>query len=376
MKKLFALLLSFVMVYTIANAQTTTSTEEREQEDYEQYFDAKLRMDYRNATIEALNLTKEETVAFDPVFKNYMRAKRNLTEKKLDLVEDFKAEIAEDDSFENEQEDRADFIEDYWELAIDEMKLRKDYFDILEDKIAVDKAARFFLWEESMDTRMQRTNMIEVFPIIIKLNDLEGQSYNSNSEEQMNKKGKQATAYSNIGEPMNERETPKQNKDVKKNKSYSNATWKTTDKKAQNAINDLDTWVSSNKGLVDISHDYTYNGVSKILTALEAINDSDMMNRPSFGTEKVGIMKTAKQLRKDPYATTHADMAREIFISIADMFPNNENLSSTARSIKKDELLTKQSDTIYAFFEQANDRIQSMAKGYEMNDEAAGEDRK
>lgn len=57
--------------------------------DYERYFDAKLKMDYRNSTIKALDLTREEFIAFDLIFNIHMEKKQKLVEEGIELIEDF-----------------------------------------------------------------------------------------------------------------------------------------------------------------------------------------------------------------------------------------------------------------------------------------------
>ncbi|MEM8528708.1 MAG: hypothetical protein AAGG68_29000, partial [Bacteroidota bacterium] len=321
--------------------------------DYEKYFDAKLEMDYRNSTIKALDLTKEEVIAFDPIFNNYMEKMQKLEEKKMKLIADLKEELEEDDSEANEMEDRTDFVENYWEVEIDEMRVRKNYFDVLEDKIAKEKAMKFFLWEDFINKRMKQQTMYEFFPIVIEVEGYGNSEMNSENKSWKNSEDDRM-GYTNDSEADKRREEM-----TSKGASEGDAS-----NRVSMQAEKLNDWVSSNQGKVNISHEYTYDGLTHVLTTLEAMNSAGAIDNDSFDREKERIMNMAAKLKENTYSDGHADIAREALIATARLIPDSQELAAIARKIDKEVLMTKQASVIYDFFEQANEKLQRMSKDY------------
>ena len=84
MKKYLMLTLCCLGMLVSVSAQNETASNNKvSDEDIQRYVDAKLEIKYREATIEALELTKDEILAFDPIFKKYLDAKERMTEKKI-----------------------------------------------------------------------------------------------------------------------------------------------------------------------------------------------------------------------------------------------------------------------------------------------------
>lgn len=337
MKKYLMIVLCFCISFSTAIAQESMTIEDSDgemvsMEDFERYVNSALEMDYRNTTIEALELTEEETIAFDPIFSSYMDKKKNLMQKRARMLKDFQEEMDPDDSAKNLKEDKADFIEDYWELTIDEMELRKDYFDKLEDKIALNKAIQFFVWEQMAESRMNQEMMVQLVPVLIRSNEMpDFMKYD----------------YS-IG---------------------SKGSSKDRSDRAMKSVKEFDKWVSKkNSGKVDLSHEYTYNGIKHLLNAVQSVSYTDNWNKNSVQSEKSRIMNMAAKLKENRYSDEHADLALKAFTAISDLMngmegPTNKmmiNLDKSAKAIDPDVLLTKQAQKVYTFFEEANRKLQSM----------------
>lgn len=131
---------------------------------YNRYLDARMEMDMRLVAIKELNLTSEEINQFNPVFDSYMAAKDKLSEKKFDLFDEYVEEIQEEEDKDDRAEETSDFIEDYWELEIEEKKLRKDYYDQMENVIPYQKAAEFFLFDETVENRIKHNTLMAKMP--------------------------------------------------------------------------------------------------------------------------------------------------------------------------------------------------------------------
>ncbi len=347
------------MLVSVSAQNETASNNKVSDEDIQRYVDAKLEIKYREATIEALELTKDEILAFDPIFKKYLDAKERMTEKKMRLLEDFREEMKEDDSVKNQNEDRADFIEDYWEVKIAESELRKDYFDILEDKIPVDKAAKFFLWEEMVEGQIRRNILAEVMPTFTKIEMIPTKPSKPKAQEM----DKDSSTDVDVKVKM------KDKKEVVKEEPKEVFTDKGIDQKmmtANFAINDFNIWVaSSNRGSVDISHDYTTAGLKQLVKTLTAIDETTKYDIPNLEAEKENIISTADYLQKDPMSTDHADKTKVAFTTIATLINNmtvngvaankQNNLMVITERIDPNQLMTKQADHVYDFFSGVND---------------------
>lgn len=150
-------------------AQLPTANSEATMEDYERYIDQRLEMNFRLNAMKSIELTPEEINAFNPVFDNYIAAKDRLSEKKFNILEEYAEEMEEEDDADDQAEETSDFIEDYWEAEIAEMELKKDYYDILENKIPYQKAIDFFLYEETVENGMKYDILSSKMPTIIKI---------------------------------------------------------------------------------------------------------------------------------------------------------------------------------------------------------------
>jgi hypothetical protein len=306
--------------------------------DYERMIENALEIEFRKYAIESMGLNKEEIIEFDPIFRDYMDKKNDLIERQFTCIERYQQEMAEDDRLEDELEETAEFVEDYWELKIDGAKLRNDYYDKLEDKIGPFKALEFFMIEESLENQVQQERVVEFIPVYITV-DKSSMGSNSSSNKWNNRSDRAQS-------------------DKWTKKGSSNASTYSSEVAAYNK------WVNNHKkGNVSLDHQYTHDGISQLTKTMVAIAKAQGLSASSYQSTKNELMKMADQLRKDPKSTEHADITRKAFESISSMLAtlhtkgkNSDSLSAVERAAKKinpDELLTNQAKHIHNFFASA-----------------------
>ena len=338
MKKLLLLLLvsiSFSLT-TFSQTTATTSAETATAEDYERMIDNFYTISFRSVAYDNLDLTADEIKALDPIYMEYMRDKAKLVDRRQNLIERYQDEMSEDDRREDEAEESAEFIEDYWEIGIDEQRLRKEYFDRMEDAISYRKAFQFFLLEEAIQGRMNEEKIVEIVPVYIDM--------------------------------------------TRPELTY------------RRDINIYNEWMVDVKGEVSLDHDYTYNGLQKLTRALEAaaiLSGSEVNNL----RERANTIQTkADKMRDNTYADTHADHAREAFLMVVSMVEDIQkdkaitvtdkhlnDLRMAAEKIDPDVLYTDQATHVYSFFDQAqavvNNIIQQVNWSVSEDTEANSDDK-
>lgn len=320
MKKFLMSLALAAAVSLPAVAQTTTPTTqtvsdraaEPQEEDFQRMMRNTYNVEMRAVSARALSLTADEIDGFTPVFMDYMKSKDRLTERRLSLVEEYRNEMAEDDTEKDETNETGDFIENYMEIDIAEMELKKDYFDVLEDEIGPMKALRFFELEDQFQNRVKRSMIMDMLPTMTILIPNYTTSY--------------------------DRE-----------------------------INDYRNWNKINiTGNVGVDHNFTYNGLEKLLTAAEAMSNSEGIDVNNFASRKEMVMSKAAQLKKDWKSLNHADLAREAFTATAGVLKDIatdsrfivrgewiSKLEMQAKAIKPSVKLTDQASEVRAFFQTA-----------------------
>ncbi|MEM1214940.1 MAG: hypothetical protein AAGJ82_04605, partial [Bacteroidota bacterium] len=83
------------------NASTNTDNkvdlaeaqEEVSEDDYERLLDAYVRVKFREFAYENLALTREEIIAVDPLYMEYMREKNELNDQRSTLMESYREDI-------------------------------------------------------------------------------------------------------------------------------------------------------------------------------------------------------------------------------------------------------------------------------------------
>ena len=337
MKNLFLTMLLCIGAFTIAFSQN--SPNQPTQEDYERMIRVAENIEFREYVIETLGLTSNQIEAFDPLYREYMRSKNELAKKRFSLLDEYVDEMKEDDSVANEEDDTGDFIENYWEVEIAEMELKKDYFDRMEDKIGVDNAFGFFMLEDNAENTVQK-RIIErrYIPVYIEV-----------------EKKSPSTGSTN--------KTPDEKKIMKQ----------PIDPQYKADIDAFSNWVKSGKGKVDLDHQYTHDGLNSLVAAITALS-SACPAKVDFTNQKKQILHKADKLQENRYSDKHADYAREAFIMAADMLKTVQQkgdfsaaayavaeVHDAARKINPDKLMTPQAEHIYAFFQKSQLAINSMA---------------
>ncbi len=327
MKKFFAMLLLFsaLSLTTYAQEMTKKATDrgsnvEVTAEDYDRMMEKQVFVAARAQAINSLNLTEKETKEFTTILMAYTNAKERLMERRRSLVEAYADEMKEDDTAKDEMNETGDFIENYWEIDIAEMEMRKDYFDRLEDAITPMKALRFFANEDMYNRRAKRTLLMERMPKLTFL--------------------------------------------VPSYVTY------------QYEIDDFNNWNRVNiDGKVGLDHQFTSTGLQKLLNTAEAMTYAEGIDVKDFAAKKEKVAMLANKLTEDWKSLQHADYARKAFVSTAEILNAiakdarfNEptawlsKLKTTAEMIDPDKKLTDQASTVYTYFSTAESIVNELAK--------------
>lgn len=320
-------------VSTLKSNSTTLRTSA--EDSYERMLDAYLKVKFREYAYETLNLTKEEIIALDPIYMSYMDDKDRLLDRRAVMVKEYREEMMEDDRLQDEINESADFVENYWEnkIAVDE--LRKDYFDRMEDKIPYDKALRFFMLEENAEAQILLARQTDYFPILIEVE---------------------------VEEPM------------VMNKA---AETETSSTRTIMEIDNYNLWMKENNvdlnGKVGLDHDYTYDGLERLTKAVRATVSRVDGKVANLDNRLKQVMSKAAEMQKDPYADTHANLAKEAFMMLTEVMSDVQKLNATvvptkhindmrmaAEKIDVDVLYMDQSAHTYSFFEAAQKAVNNI----------------
>lgn len=329
MNKLSFIIMILLGSMTFAFAQETKKSDAT-QEDYEKLIENSLDVQFRNYAIETMGLNAEDTEAFDPIYRDYMRDKGKLIEKKYKMIDEYKEEMAEDDRRKDELNETGEFIEDFWQIDIDMAQMRNNYYDKLENKIGPFKAMEFFLIEQSAENRMQTIRLVEVMPML---------SYFD---------------YSNA-----------------RNAKSNSKAWSSYDKEYKTYRN----WTMKNDGNMSLSHDYTHNGIDQLAKTIYALSQANGINAEQMKSQKQSAMKMADRLQHNPKSTDHADIARKTFLNLATMLEKVQQSNGTsstkdsvmkvkeaAKAIDADQLLTKQGSEVSNFFSAAEKALSQFSE--------------
>lgn len=320
----------------VTNLESKSNTLSTPKEDsYERMLDAFLKVEFREYAYEKLALNREQIIALDPIYLEYMNAKDDLFDQRMIMVRDYRLEMMEDDRIEDEREESADFVEDYWEnrIAIDE--LRKNYFDRMEDVIPYEKALQFFMLEENAETQIMLARQSKFFPILIEV------------------MVEEPDGTQRIGEM----------------ESSSTRTIMEIDR--------YNIWMKENdvelSGKIGLDHDYTYDGLERLTQAVYATVDRVDTKVANLDTRLEQVMSKAAEMKKDPYADTHANLAKEAFLMLTDVMSDVQKLNATviptkhinamqvaAENIEVDVLYMDQSAHAYSFFEAAQKAVNNI----------------
>ncbi len=397
----FAATTAFAQVQPQTNPQTqpqtTTSTtlnntnSDVTQEDYERMLRNAQNVAFRTYVIETLGFNEQEIRDFDPIYRDYMRDKNKLMQQRYELLDEYAEEIKEDDSAKNEEEDKADFLENYWEIEIAEAKMEKDYFDKLEDKVSTDDAFSFFMLEDIAEGGITKYYIERRYvPFVI---EMEKPSTGSTDNRSMDKSAQQSSMTGTMDNNSKAKSTNnmstehRDNMDTNANQNMSNnttkmdntldgkATAKTVNMKYKKDIDSFSSWAKGDKGKVALNHQYTHDGLISLANAISALYSANGMTLDAdFNSKKQQIIQKANKLQEDPKSTQHADWAREAFVMAADMLESVHQKSSkntnsnaitqvkeAAKKLDPNKLMTPQAEHIYNFFDKAEAAISSMS---------------
>lgn len=405
MRSLLLLLALFLGAIPMVSAQQTGTEKEHTVEDYETLIENHMKVKFRELAYKTLELTEDEIVKFDPLYSQYTEEKMKIVEKRSRLIENYKEEMKEDDDAKEKDEETAGFIENYWETQIKEMELQKDFFDRFEEVVSTDKAISFFLLEDRVQNRVEEGAVLRIIPMSIEVReyfypngdtmkdkkdtskDWDAKSKDhkmsdtsvttdANKKDWANKTDQEKKDWSN--EAMTDKD--KEKKDwTDKNKTAKTTTTTTTTKGVKStskvtAVNDYSTWTDQDRSKVALNHQYTHDGLQKLVAAVWAVADEHDVDVTAWSSKKEKVMSISNELQKDPKSTDHADITREAFVMIADMVNSIQtakgtdatkkvvnSLSEAAKAINPDKLMTKQAKEIYSFFGHANKALHALS---------------
>lgn len=331
------------------------------QKDYQRYIDKRLEMDFRLASIDAMELTSAEINRFNPIFDRYILEKETLTEKKFTRLDAYKKELIIEDNKAERAEESADYIEDYWGIEIAEMKLKENYYEIMEHSIPYNKAIQFFLFEEVLENQIMYDILVINMPTLILLHKNKKEAGTNRQDAAVTQNLAKAD-INNISSSIKDKMT-----------STSPSTINTPALPKAPELTKLDSWLSSNKGQMALAHNYTSSGLKATANAIAATAQATNTNIPNWDSKKAKIENVANTIIRDPYSTMHADEVGEAFVIIGEAIQTlNETNDYTyangqvslanhwASVINSDILLLKQSNKVYGFFGAANQALQEI----------------
>lgn len=412
MKKLLFICALFIGVTPMLSAQEASTKSEPTPEEYETMIENHYNVKFREMAFEAMELTEDEITKLDPIYMDYVSDKRAIMDRRNKLINKYRDEMQEDDDAEEKADERADFIENYWETQIKEMELKKDYFDRFEDVISNEKAISFFLLEEKMQSRIEEANLIGLVPMMVKvkeyryapekkqkMHDKKKMKKDDSSMNWENKDDASTKRMANEASTWTEKTAEKKewSSDDTKMKEKSDKDWsqkttaKTTTKEwsskgdatytsttSTNGLSAYNQWIEKEGNGVSVNHSYTSNGLESLVNAIYAVAEEHSVNTDAWSGKKDSIMSITKKLQKNPSSTDHADMARHAFEMTAEMINAIQTekgtdktkgfasqVKSAAHAINPDRLMTNQSNDIYAFFSYANQALQAFSKADE-----------
>lgn len=294
-------------------------------EDYERLINSAFKVDFRAFVINQLDLSEEEIEGFTPLYLDYMTQKAEILDRRAQLVAEHREEMKEENN-DNEAEETADFIENYWETDINITQLKKDFFDKLEDEIPYRKAMAFFEIEEAVRQRIQRMQLVDLVPVVYEKVD------------------PIATYYV--------------------------------------ALDDYNQWALDINGNVSLDHTYTHDGISKLTKAVGAMAAAEDIYVENWTEKKQKLMKMADDLTTNWRSLEHANTTHQAFMMLNEVFKavtDDERftgtkawvnkLDKTARMINPAEQLTNQADAVVQYFDQAQSLVNELARQARMSEQ-------
>lgn len=305
---------------TERTTRVTDRASEVTADDYDRMYRNYRNVQMRATVIQSLQLSPDEIEGFTPLFLEYTAITSDTDTRRRALVAEYRDEMAEDDTAQDERNETADFVENYWELDIDQQERFKDLYDRLEDEIGPLRALEFFNIAKRTEARMDRARLLRTLPDMVMIVPEYRNSYDRD-------------------------------------------------------LRDFSDWNRvSITGKVSLDHEYTKTGLTKLVTVAEKMATSEGITVPNLMEKKKTIMKEADAITRDWKSMTHANSAREAFLHTADLLgeiardsrftveqTTLDRLRKSAESINVNRKLTDQADAVYRFFGTAEMIVNQLA---------------
>lgn len=394
MKKLGNFAVFFLLFIGLVTAQEKHT---HNSNDFEAWVNNEFQFDFRKMVDRVLQLDEEQQDKFNRIYLDYLKDQVALAQKQNKLLDEYAEEMKEDDTQEDEAEETADFIEDYWEVSIDQSDLRKDYFDRLEDAIGWKKAFDFFLIENDVRRRLHSVRVYRIFPEVNEF--YKGDGYgNADSDSSKMKNSSSADADDSKSADSDTNRKDRMRKNRMDSKDKDNSSWTARDDEAARNSQDeksgkvadedyktrgvkargvdaYNAWYDEN-GSMSLDHDYTYSGITSLVAAIKDVEDryEKARSSDSFDQFEDEVISVAEKLTVKPMSDQHADAARKAFQIISSRIVDMENayedagisnsdaLVASAEAINADELLLDQKDEVKKFFRVAGTAINELER--------------
>lgn len=122
-----------------------------------------------------------------------------------------------------------------------------------------------------------------------------------------------------------------------------------------------------------LSHEYTADGVRRLVGALDALSDRDSASGVALQPRFDEIRQRADAMQQDPTSTEHSRQAREAFVMAAGVMEQMQQsgfsadqasiaeVRTAAEAVQPDGMLLDQSQQVQQFFERARTAVRSLA---------------
>ena len=345
--------------------------------DFEAWVDHEFQFDFRKMVDDVLQLEDEQMREFNMIYLDYLKDQVALAKRQHNLLDEYQEEMKEDDTKKDEDRETADFIEDYWEVSIDQSDLRKEYFDRLEDAIGWEKAFNFFLLENDVRSRLHSVRVYKIFPEIDVFYKGNGYGATDRTSSQMETSSMTDTTDASMSNRKSK--TWKYNKSDQK--AYSNTDGKMVEgdnaTKGVNVqgVDAYNAWYEE-KGSMSLDHDYTYTGINRLVAAIEDVENryEKVRDTDSFADFEEEVTALADKLTVKPLSDQHADAARKAFQLISNRIvemeracgeedlSNSDAVVATADDINADELFLDQNEDVKRFFKVAGTAVNELVR--------------
>lgn len=339
MKRLIAALALFAGLVAVADAQRGEAYEET---DYERFIEQRLEVNFRNYATEALALSSQEIKKFDPIYDDYMREKTKMVDHKFNLLDDYVSDIEADMGSKKTDNETQDFIEEYWDAEITEMKTERRFFKRFVRAIGVDNATDFFLMEDATQNQLKNRMYAKNMPMIIKIERFSV----------LNSEGRDA--------PWAEEDPTDQKGKID--------TW------SKNKVDNYIAWVKQSQSVERWDHNYTSEGFTALAKAIHGIWKASDWNAEDVAVRTTNLKKIAQQLAETDVENEQADIARVAMRQAAELLvelrEKNElsyidqevlTLGNESYTVQVNETLINQSHHIQNYFEQAASILEQMS---------------